>query len=307
MTQIHDHDDDVFPTATSPAGSMLDDAVDSLGSIFGVDDASERLHDWIRDAASSGPTIFDNHGGPIAGVFRHDPWWQLPPRGDEQEGKRIGRSAPVDIGERIGVCVHQTAARFGTSARRRAVWQRRIEDGELAEVDLTDHGIDDLAGCAERLALHERFWRAAYHWVGLANGDILHNNPATRYTYHGNGSNRQYLGVAAEGVLPGRESDRRSGDDLGTELFVETNRAVLRAAVDDARSLGAPIEFVTAHRCWSASRRGDPGELYWCEVVLPVAAEIDLRVDYDLAVKGGRPIPSDWDPDATHDWNGRTL
>lgn len=299
-------DDEVFPDTERPAGGLFDGIVDSIGSAFGIDEASNRVASWIDDALSDGPTVFDNHSSAIAGEFRFDPWWDLPPVESGGERKKLGRAQPVDISERIGVCVHQTACRFGTARHRRSVWRSRIEEGRLDDAELSKFGLaTGIDACAERLALHERFWRAAYHWVALLNGDILDNNPATAYTFHGNGSNRQYLGIAAEGELPARESDRRSSDDEATELFVETNRSALRRAVDDARALGAPIEWVTAHRCWSERRRGDPGEMYWKEIVLPVADEVELRIDYDLRDRGGRPIPTDWDPSATHDWAGR--
>jgi hypothetical protein len=301
--------DDRFPDDDRPAASMIENMIDSVGSAFGVDDAGERVVDWVADAmASDGPTVFDNYAGPTVAPYRFDPWWNLPPRSPGEDAKRIGRSEPIEPAERIGVCVHQTAVRFGTTERKRAIWRRRIEEGELDEADLAARGLDrGLDACAARLALHERFWRAAYHWVGLLNGDVVHNNPITRYTYHGNGSNRRYLGIAAEGELPARESGRRHDHDGLGERFIETNRAVLASAVDDARRQGASIEWVTAHRCWSPRRRGDPGELYWKEVVLPMLDVLELRVDYELAHDGGRPIPTDWDPAATHDWSGRVT
>jgi hypothetical protein len=156
------------------------------------------------------------------------------------------------------------------------------------------------------MALHERFGPVAYHWVALRNGDVLYNNPPQRYTYHGNRSNSFALGVAVEADLPGREVDRRDTHTTVDEHLVATGQAALRLAVTTGRELGAPLTHVTAHRCFSMTRAGDPGEAVWRRIVLPVCGELDLTVDHDL-VDGGRHLPVDWDPDATHDWHDRPV
>ena len=249
--------------------------------------------------------LFVNYTGPTVDPYRFENW-RLPPKETGKEQKKLGRSEPHDMAKLIGICVHKTAVRFGTTARKRKQWQERIERGLLSGVDLDRYGMGQgIETVTARLALHERFWRITYHWVGLLNGDILHNHPISRYTYHGNGSNEQYIGIAAEGNLPGRERDRRSGHDDATDVFIDTNRSVLKRAVADAREQGAPIEYITAHRCWSPNRKGDPGELYWREIVLPLLRPLKLKVNYELARNDGRPIPIDWDPNATHDWSGR--
>ena len=251
---------------------------------------------------STFPAYFDNWDGEPArsyrsGVYEHEP------SGSMLEWK--GRPAPVPLSARTHVCCHITAVTFGTSAARRRVWRERIVSGALAEETLRSYGYtqEDPEACATRMALHERFWPVAYHWVGLLNGDILFNNAPSRYTYHGNRSNSFALGVAAEAVLPGREARRGNEHTTVDESFVETNRETLRLAVSTAREQGAPITHVTAHRCFSMTREGDPGEAYWKQVVLPVSAEVGLTVDHG-AVDGGRSIPRDWDPASPFDWSG---
>ena len=96
--------------------------------------------------------------------------------------------------------MHITAVEFGTSSRQRRRWAERISAGEIADgvVDRYRQGVADDDAVAERMALHERFWPVTYHWVALRNGDVLFNNAAERYTYHGNRSNRFALGISIE-------------------------------------------------------------------------------------------------------------
>lgn len=284
------------PTADPVADPEGDpDAEEDLGATGGDPPGTPRAF----------PAFFDNWDGEPArlyrsGVYEHEPSGQM------LDWK--GRPAPVPLGRRTHVCCHITAVTFGTSAARRRVWRDRISSGDLSAATLNayDYDASDPEACATRMALHERFWTVAYHWVGLLNGDVLFNNAPSRYTYHGNRSNRFSLGVAAEAVLPGRESRRGDEHTAVDETFVETNRETLRLAVTTARDQGAPMTHVTAHRCFSMTREGDPGEAYWKEVVLPVAAEIGLTVDYGL-VDGGRGIPRDWDPGSPFDWSGNEV
>jgi len=142
----------------------------------------------------------------------------------------------------------------------------------------------------------------------LLNGDVLYNNPFNRYTWHGNGSNLKGIGFVVEGhfspLLPKTKSKYR---DL-TEHNIETARAAFRLAVLTSREAGAPLEWVTAHRCYSSGRIGDPGEAIWKEVVIPMANELDLKVDYTFAAwkAGGRPIPIEWDERALYAYGERS-
>lgn len=250
------------------------------------------------------PEYFDNCEGDLA-EFRTD-WYQ------HKSGKQLpfkGQPSPVDIGNRTHICMHNTACQFGTRSYQRKPWLRRIERGDLSQavLDKYDVSAQGAEAAAARMALHARFWKVAYHWVGLLNGDILYNNQPTRYTWHGNGSNGGAIGVSAEGKLPALERQRKSSHDKLTDLFIETNRNTLRLAVTKSREAGAPIEWITAHRCYSGARTGDPGEGMWREVVLPIAAELDLSIDYSAKHRSGRPIPSDWDDQATHNFAGKSI
>ena len=59
-----------------------------------------------------------------------------------------------------------------------------------------------------------------------------------------------------------------------------------------------PIEFIWAHRQSSASRRSDPGQSLWQEVVLAYAVPVlGLKTQPARIWGDGRPIPVEWQPD----------
>lgn len=256
------------------------------------------------DTFLDGTAYFDNCEGDLA-AWRDD--WYTHSSGTKLPFK--GQPGAVPIEEKTRVCMHITAVRFGTAAYQRRPWERRLAAGDISDslaqkFGATTHGAD---AAAARMALHARFWKVAYHWVGLLNGDVLYNNQPTRYTWHGNGANRTSIGVSAEAVLPDLERNRKSKHTAVDAVFIETNRRALRSAVEHGRALGAPLTEITAHRCYSNQRFGDPGEAVWREIVTPVAAELGLDVDYSLRDRTGRPIPREWDDDATHGMNGQLL
>lgn len=280
-----------------------------------ADDQEDPGHDEDHDddqAATDPPGIpeefpayFDNWDGELARRWRPDFYTH------EASGRQLpfkGRPNEVRLSDRTHICMHVTAVEFGTASNRRRAWRQRIEGGDLGDDTIAryDDGRGDVEAMATRMALHERFWNVAYHWVGLLNGDVLFNNAPERYTYHGNSSNSFALGFSAEAKVPGRESRRLPEHTVVDDHFIETNRAALRLAITTSRDAGAPISHITAHRAFSMTREGDPGEAVWREVALPVARELDVEVDHDL-VDGGRPIPRDWDPASPYDWAGSKL
>lgn len=239
------------------------------------------------------PDHFDNSGGFIAEKYRDNFY--------SYHGVKLpykGRAQPIPVEARTHICVHQTAIEFGTAGYRRRFWKRQITSGAIPEdvVRLYDPGDNNVESIAERITLHERFWKVPYHYVALVNGDILYNNPIDRYTYHGNGANDHAIGVACEANLPGLQRNYRKGKHTRTGgYFIDTNRQTIRLAVEESRDLGAPIEFITAHRCYSSGRRADPGEFYWKNIVIPVAKELDLKIQYSYTERNGYPIPKQWD------------
>lgn len=173
-----------------------------------------------------------------------------------------------------------------------------------------------IAKYGPRAALHRRFLGVACHVAALTNGDVLHVNPWERYVLHGHGSNRFSIGIEIEGLYPGIVGNARSVAGGGTPntltpTTIAAARRSVQFAVEACRKLGCPITQIAAHRSFHGSRVSDPGQEIWKEVALWAVAELELHVDYDLAVKSkkearldGRPIPREWDPAAKVGYRG---
>lgn len=178
------------------------------------------------------------------------------------------------------------------------------------ELDLVDYQVA-AAGGDPLEALLQRAMGLEYHVVALGCRVVLLNHPHWMRMSHA-GAGNGGVGLGIEGRFP-----TRARDDLDRRTpirdVVEVGREALRRAVSLAAGIThdghldvAGVE-VQAHRQWAADRGRDPGEEIWREVVLPVVAELGLRVDYERRGDGGLPIPREWDPAATHDLMGRRL
>lgn len=268
----------------------------------GVEKLPQRAKEW--------PDFFDNTDGigPIKRTlfYKSKGGVMLPYK---------GRPRPVPASTKVGIEAHITAVEFGTTKRSRKFWLGAIDRGEL---DVHDNETDQDVSlwrkygetpqeAAERMALHQRFWNVPYHWLALQNGDILHNNDITRYTYHGNGGNELLVGVSLEGNYPGIEANRKSKHSAIDEHVIETARGALRLAVKHSRDLGSPIEWLYAHRQYSKGRLGDPGEWWWRNIGLVVALEMNLKVNYPFKHGSGNPIPHEWDDNGIVDFRGRPI
>ncbi len=225
-----------------------------------------------------------------------------------------GRAKPVPVENKIGVEAHITAVAYGTTRKARAFWKQQIVDGLIPD-DVVQHyaqgfdlgASDYLDRVAERMALHQRFWKVPYHWVALLNGDVLFNNPISRYTHHGNGGNGPLIGVSLEGNYPGLEKNRKKKHNGYDEHTIETSRATTRLAVVDGRNLGAPVEALFAHRQYSDGRLGDPGEGWWKEIGIPISQELHLERRVRFHHGSGNEICREWDDLGLVDYRGRKL
>jgi len=215
-----------------------------------------------------------------------------------------GRPQPVDPSTKVGVEAHITAVAFGTTARSRKFWSKQISEGTVPNWNLFG---DTVEAAAQRMALHQRFWKVPYHYVALLNGDVIYNNQITRYTYHGNGGNGPLVGVSLEGNFPGLEKNRTKKHNGYDEHTIETGRSALRLAVMESRDRGAPCEGLYAHRQYSSGRLGDPGEGWWKEIGIPMMKELKLKVLYDFRHGSGNKIPVEWDENGLVDYRGRPI
>lgn len=264
-----------------------------LNQTTGIEKLPPREKEW--------PDFFDSTDGigPVKRklFYKHSSGVMLPYK---------GRPSLLEPDQKVGVEAHITAVAFGTTSRARKFWVGLIDSGEIPDSIWQKFG-ETPTEAAQRMALHQRFWKVPYHWVGLLNGDILHNNDIERYTYHGNGGNKLLVGVSLEGSYPGLEKDRKKKHHGYDEHTILTGRGALRLSVKTSRDQGAPIEWLYAHRQYSGGRIGDPGEGWWKEIGLPVADEMDLKVNYDFKHGSGKKIPQEWDENGLVDYRGRPI
>lgn len=279
-----------------PGNLFLRQAIAAL-ALATVEKEPERANEW--------PEFFDNTKG--IGPIERTLFYKERHSGILLPYKGLPRPVPVE--NKIGVEAHITAVPFGTSRSARKFWLQQIHEGIFPEELLARFasGFDSDEKTAERMALHQRFWKVPYHWVALLNGDVLHNNNIERYTYHGSGGNGPLVGVCLEGNFPGLESNRKKKHNDYDEHTILTGRAALRLAVTHSRDKGAPIENLYAHRQYSAGRIGDPGEGWWREIGIPMAKELNLERPVTFTHGSGREICREWDELGRVDYRGRPL
>jgi hypothetical protein len=202
-----------------------------------------------------------------------------------RDGKIIKR-APEAIDT---IVIHQTATPFSATKQAKKEWP------------------DD-----PQRALAERAKGVACHVMAFKEGFLAWPNPLDWYVYHGNGFNKNSLGIEIEGRYPGLMDDPSTTvredwettwggkPDEVTDECVLAARAGVRLLVEEGRKMGMPIQFVVAHRQSSANRRSDPGEELWRRVVLEYAVPVlNLETMPALVLGSGRPVPKEWDLEGT--------
>lgn len=192
---------------------------------------------------------------------------------------RNGKVIERDMSMVDGIVLHQTAVWYGVS-------NNQIRD----------------AGGDKHKALHERGHHVACHAIafegdaaGIDCGHAVITNPLNWYINHGNDLNARSLGIEIEGRYKGlvKHGGQRPSDEV-----VQSARDALRFLVEEARSLGAPIKYIWAHRQSSGTRRDDPGEDLWKKVALDYGVKVlGLETQPEKTWDRGYPIPVEWDPE----------
>ncbi len=271
----------------------------------------------VPDRAEAWPEYFDNTDG--IGEVKRKLFYK-----DKRSGVMLpykGRAKPVPAEKKIGIEAHITAVAYGTTKRARHFWWDAIVDGLVPEEFAERYGYSLSQGAmmsdedsaiahrnaAERMALHQRFWKVPYHYVGLLNGDILYNNQVSRRTFHGNGGNGPMIGTSLEGNYPGLAKNRKAKHDDMDDFVIETGRATLRLAHKKETENGSDLGLFNAHRVYSAGRLGDPGEEYWREIGKPMAKELGLEINYEFKHGSGNHICREWDDEGLVNYRGRRL
>ena len=196
---------------------------------------------------------------------------------------RVVRRTPRTV---TGICVHQTAARFGVS----------------------DRAVAEANGDRE-LALARRAKGVACHVMAFADGFVSWPNPLDWYVWHGNAFNADTLGIEIDGDFAGLMDDpttafrkKDNPDTLTPELELAAKRAI-KLLVEEGRKMGMPIKYIYAHRQSSPTRRSDPGEEIWKKIVLDYAVkELGLETRPALIKRKGYTIPKQWDSEGLGDY-----
>lgn len=214
---------------------------------------------------SIGVEIFD---------FRDEP---LEKRNLKKFKKIKGKPVVRDPSTVKGITIHQTAVKYCV-----AEYQIKAADGD------------------ERLALARRSLQVACHMMAFHDGFLAWPNPLDWYVYHGNGWNATELGIEIDGLYPGVELGKTWNKKKATQItpkLIMAACAGIELLVREGRKMGMPIEYIHAHRQSSATRRDDPGEQLWKQVVLDFCVPIlGLKTEPERAIGDGRPIPLEWDP-----------
>ena len=192
--------------------------------------------------------------------------------------RRYGEPIVRDVSDVTGITIHQTAVKYS------------IRDYQI-----------QAAGGDEKMAFAYRALKVACHVMAFHDGFVVWTNPLDWYVHHGNGFNSYELGLEIDGNYPGLvggQTWNKRTPTKTTDASIRAACAALELMVREGRKMGMPIEYIHAHRQSSATRRSDPGEELWNEVVLEFAVPVlGLKTDPSKVLRDGRPIPKSWDAD----------
>lgn len=200
-------------------------------------------------------------------------------RGVQKCKVRNGKVVRLDVSKVTGITLHQTASNFSAT---------RFDAAKYPD---------------PHRALAERAKGVACHVMAFEEGFLAWPNPLDWYIYHGNGLSSFELGIEIEGYFPGLERLRKPDHDFVTDKIVQSGRAGLKLLLERGRGMGMPIKFIHAHRQSSPTRRADPGETLWQELVLDYAVPVlglktePARIWTSTSKKApgpGRPVPREW-------------
>ena len=183
-------------------------------------------------------------------------------------------------------------------------WLRELEAGRVP-TELLDQLTEPMAPeqLARRLALWSRYRNTPYHQLGAGNGDVVDNRRLNSRTWASSAGN--------DGVAWALDCHHRQPltDDLAATGLLSLCRLVRRL-----RDAGNTRELRYApHACFDPDRFNDTHREAHLRVVKPAIRLIaandpyGIRIDYEEARGGGRPITTRDDPDAHFDVRGRRV
>ena len=172
-----------------------------------------------------------------------------------------------------GVCFHHTGVHGGFGTHRSV---RRLYDGDAPDVKARALG-HRYRGMPRHL---NKKGAQPYHaiWNEYVQA-MYYVHPFDRMTWHGNGANREFLGFAW---------DARSGK-VGDDFDLSGAQNAVRRLVLDALAEGHPIREFTCHCAWT-NKPSDPGAQFIELVIEPLAAELQVEIDWEFKRRGGRSM-----------------
>lgn len=208
-----------------------------------------------------------------------------------------------EMASMVTVHVTDVTGGFGVSGQALKRWKNLVALNKVSAELARQRPVGTSDGdWAYVLALLERYSRCAYHRIISRRVGIVANHPLSLRTSHGNGGN----------AGPGFAIDCGHGESL-SEALIAAARDGLEDLILDTYQATDETVVVAPHRAFSGARRVDTAAIVWAAVVRPVVDRIRedyedvCRIDYELAVGSGRPVPLSWDDRALFNDKGRRL
>lgn len=203
--------------------------------------------------------------------------WYLP---ETTVGDKTGASR---LTKKRGLCFHHTAVRGGFGPRHNDVRTLMAQALDRTVFTIQPPSLAH-EQWARAVALAKRYRGSGasdtgvpYHVVFGPNDVTYLNLPFDWVTWHGSGSNNDFLGVAWDA------NSREQTPDP----------AVLRPKVEQvvqiAREEGHEIVEFTCHSAWTR-KPDDPGKAFIEEVLVPCADDLGIAIRWDFVAGGGTPM-----------------
>jgi hypothetical protein len=187
-----------------------------------------------------------------------------------------------------GICFHHTAVKGGfgvhkKTKRKYLEMDRHWNDWLIQPSNDISH--DEWAR-AMALGCRYRGWPAGqynkgvpYHAIMGPNSVLYLNLPFDWVTWHGNGSNKRFLGVGWDA--------NSTKEDFRAEDLIRDAKEIIRIG----REEGHPLDHFTAHCAWT-NKRYDPGKAFIEQVMVPVSEQMGVTMDWDHKVnkRGARSM-----------------
>jgi len=184
--------------------------------------------------------------------------------------------------KKIGICFHHTAVFNGFGARKGDIADfMKVVETFGPEWLVKPQGDWDDYQIARHLAVAKRYRRLSYHAIMAPNSVLVLNLPFDFFSFHGDGANRNYLGVAWDAL-----SSRQPIDDtLARDLQRDLEDLIDRMIAD-----GHECREFTCHCAWT-NKPSDPGRDFILKVMVPVAKRHGITIRWDFkATKTARSL-----------------